>query len=131
MPRPRVLLADDHQPVLERVALLLEAEFDVVGVANDGRTLVNEAIRLEPDLIVLDIAMPVLSGIEAAHELQEARSRAKLVFLTVHQSPAFVRGCFAEGGLGYVTKSRMITDLIPAIHEALAERHFISPTNPR
>ena len=131
MPRPRVLLADDHQPVLERVALLLEAEFDVVGVANDGRTLVNEAIRLEPDLIVLDIAMPVLSGIEAAHELQKARLRAKLVFLTVHQGPAFVRGCFAEGGLGYVTKSRMITDLIPAMHEALAERHFISPSSPR
>ena len=125
--RPRILLADDHHPVLDRVVSLLQAHFDVIGTVNDGRTLVSEAQRLQPDVIVLDIGMPILNGIEAAHELHEVGSRAKLVFLTIHQDPAFVRGCFAEGGLGYVTKSRMGTDLIPAIHEALSDHHFVSP----
>ena len=99
----------------------------MIGTVNDGRTLVSEAQWLQPDVIVLDIGMPILNGIEAAHELHEVGSRAKLVFLTIHQGPAFVRGCFAEGGLGYVTKSRMGTDLIPAIHEALSDHHFVSP----
>lgn len=131
MERPRVLLADDHLPVLDRVASLLKPHFEVVGAVHDGRTLVSEAQRLQPDVIVLDITMPGLSGIEAAHELKEAGSMAKLVFLTIHQEAAFVRGCFAEGGLGYVTKSRLVTDLIPAIREALCEHHFVSPSLPR
>jgi len=76
---------------------------------------------------VLDITMPILTGIGAARELHEAGSKATLVFLTVHQSNAFVRECFANGGLGYVTKSRMMTDLVPAISEALSNRHFVSP----
>ena len=71
--------------------------------------------------------MPILTGIGAARELHEAGSKATLVFLTVHQSNAFVRECFANGGLGYVTKSRMMTDLVPAINEALSNRHFVSP----
>ena len=128
MGRPRILLADDHHPVLARVVSLLQPHFEVVGTVNDGRTLVTEAQRLQPDVIVLDIGMPILNGIEAAHELHEAGSRAKLVFLTIHQDPAFVHGCFAEGGLGYVTKSRMGIDLIPAIHEALCDHPFVSPS---
>jgi DNA-binding NarL/FixJ family response regulator len=126
--RPRVLLADDHPPMLERVASLLQPAYDVVGTVSDGGTLVSEAQRLQPDVIVLDITMPILTGIEAAHKLREAGSRAKLVFLTVHQEAAFVRECFAGGGLGYVTKSRLVTDLIPAIKEALANHHFVSPS---
>lgn len=130
MQRPRVLLADDHHPLLDRVVSLLKMRFDVVGAVNDGKSLVSEAERLQPDVIVLDITMPVLTGIEAAHELQEAGSTAKLIFLTVHQSAEFVRQCFAEGGLGYVTKSRMVTDLIQAINEALSNRPFVSPSVP-
>jgi DNA-binding NarL/FixJ family response regulator len=126
--RPRVLLADDHPPVLDRVASFLKGSFDVVGTVSDGETLVTEALRLQPDVIVLDITMPVLSGIEAAHKLHEAGSMAKLVFLTVHQDSAFVRECFTEGALGYVMKSRLVTDLIPAIKEALANHHFVSPS---
>jgi DNA-binding NarL/FixJ family response regulator len=126
--RPRVLLADDHPPMLERVASLLQPAYDVVGTVGDGSTLIREAERLQPDVIVLDITMPILTGIEAAHKLREVGSRAKLVFLTVHQEAAFVRECFAEGGLGYVTKSRLVTDLIPAIKEALLNHHFVSPS---
>ncbi len=127
MDRPRVLLADDHHPVLNRVVSLLKERFEIVGSVNDGRALVIEAARLQPDVIVLDITMPILTGIEAARELYEAGSKARLVFLTVYQSKAFVRECFANGGLGYVTKSRMMTDLVPAINEALSNRHFVSP----
>ncbi|MGA7315460.1 MAG: response regulator transcription factor [Silvibacterium sp.] len=125
--RPTILLADDHHPLLNRVMSLLKPQFEVVGSVSDGRALVREAQRLQPDVIVLDIAMPILTGIEAARELHEAGSKAKLVFLTVHQSRAFIRECFANGGLGYVTKSRMVTDLVPAINEALSNRHFVSP----
>lgn len=127
MERPRVLLADDHHPILNRVVSLLKEHFEIVGSVSDGRALVREAERLQPDVIVLDITMPILTGIEAARELHEAGSKARLVFLTVHQSNAFVRECFAKGGLGYVTKSRMMTDLVPAINEALSNRHFVSP----
>jgi DNA-binding NarL/FixJ family response regulator len=125
--QPRVLLADDHGPIIERVRSLLQSGFAVVGSVDNGRDLVSEAARLQPDVIVLDISMPVLTGIEAAQELREARSTAKLIFLTVHERVEFVRACLAEGALGYVVKSRLAVDLLPAIHEALAGRRFISP----
>lgn len=128
MTRPRILLADAHPPMLERVASLLQPAYEVVGTVSDGRALVTEAERLQPDVIVLDITIPILTGIEAVRKLREAGSRARLVFLTVHQEAEFVRECFAEGGLGYVTKSRLVTDLIPAIKEALANHHFVSPS---
>lgn len=123
----RILLADDHAPIIERVTILLEPGFDVVGSVDNGTDLVSEAARLQPDLIVLDISMPGLTGIQAAQELRQAGSKAKLVFLTVHERVEFVRACLAEGALGYVVKSRLAVDLIPAIHEALAGRRFISP----
>lgn len=131
MHRPRILLADDHSVVIARVLALLKSGFEVVGTATNGRDLLAEAERLQPDVIVLDISMPILTGIEAAHELHEAGSAVKLVFLTVHEEGAFVRACLAEGGLGYVKKSRLATDLIPAINEALSGRCFISPSVPR
>jgi DNA-binding NarL/FixJ family response regulator len=126
--RPRVLLADDHRSWLDRVTSLLKPDFDLVGIASDGQTLVGEAKRLQPDLIVLDITMPILNGIEAAHDIHEIGPDIKLVFLTIHEEPEYVRACFAEGGLAYVKKSRLGTDLIPAIHEALLGRTFISPS---
>ena len=128
--RPKILLADDHNLVVERVLSVLQRDFEVVGTASNGRELVDEAERLRPDVIVLDISMPVLTGIEAAHQLREAGSTVKLVFLTVHEEPAFVQACFAEGGLGYVKKSRLGTDLIPAIKEALSGHRFVSASVP-
>jgi DNA-binding NarL/FixJ family response regulator len=131
MNRPRVLVADDHPIVLDQVLSLLRANFDVVGTAGNGRDLLTEAKRLQPDVIVLDITMPVLNGIEAAHQIHDVGLAARLVFLTVHPQSEFVSACFAEGGLGYVTKSRLRTDLIPAINEALSGHYFISSSAPR
>ena len=130
MDRPRVLIADDCTSILERVVSLLNPDFEVVGTVHDGEMLVSEALRLRPDVIVSDIAMPLLNGIEAAHAVREAGSAARLIFLTVHTQAAFVRACFAEGALGYVAKSRLRADLIPAINEALTGRRFISESLP-
>lgn len=126
MNRPRILLADDHRAVLERVRKLLQSLFEVVGSARTGREMVSEAMRLSPDVIVADISMPDLSGIEAAQELRKKGSVAKLVFLTIHASDEFVDACVAEGALGYVVKAHMKTDLIPAINAALSGQSFIS-----
>src|SRR5580692_11410363 len=125
--RARVLLADDHSVVLDRVGVLLSSSFEVVGAVNNGQELISAGIRLDPDVIVADVTMPVMGGIEAAHQLREAGSRAKFVFLTIHIEHEFVDACVAEGALGYVVKSHMKTDLIPAIRAALLGRTFVSP----
>jgi DNA-binding NarL/FixJ family response regulator len=124
--KPTVLVADDHSRLLARVLSILTPHFDVIGTVTNGSDLVAEAHRLQPNVIVLDIEMPILNGIEAAHELHETGSSARIVFLTVQ--PAFVEACFEEGAFGYVAKSRLVNDLIPAINEALSGHHFVSPT---
>jgi DNA-binding NarL/FixJ family response regulator len=121
------LLADDNGPMIERVKALLLPDFEIIGQVYNGPDLVSEAERLQPDIVVLDISMPGLTGIEAAHELRKAGSSARFVFLTVHERVEFVRACLAEGALGYVVKSRIAIDLVPAIVDALAGRRFISP----
>jgi DNA-binding NarL/FixJ family response regulator len=126
--RRRVLLADDHLLVLKRVTTFLQPIFDVVGVAHNGLEMVDEAIRLKPDVIVADISMPGLDGIEATHRLREMGVTASVVFLTIHESPEFVEACLAEGALGYVVKSHMKTDLIPAINAAVSGQCFVSST---
>jgi DNA-binding NarL/FixJ family response regulator len=126
--RPRILVAEDHQLVLDRVIELLQASVDIVGTARNGREMVSEAMRLSPDIIVTDISMPELDGIEAAHQLRVGGCKSKLVFLTVHIDDEFVKACLAEGALGYVLKAHMKTELITAIHEALSNRCFISAT---
>ncbi|HEV3238037.1 MAG TPA: response regulator transcription factor [Gemmataceae bacterium] len=131
MTRPRVLLADDHPALLEATTALLKRQFDVVGTATDGATLVSEALRLCPDVIVADITMPVLSGIDAAHRLHESAPSVKIVFLTVHSEEQFMKACMAEGALGYVLKSHMKAHLIPAIQAALVGQSYICPFVPR
>jgi DNA-binding NarL/FixJ family response regulator len=128
--RPRVLLADDHPALLEATTALLKSRFDVVGAVADGATLVSEALRLCPDVIVADITMPVLSGIDAAHQLRESAPSAKIVFLTVHSEEQFMKACMAEGALGYVLKSHMKAHLIPAIQAALVGLSYICPFVP-
>jgi DNA-binding NarL/FixJ family response regulator len=127
--RPRVLLADDHLAVLQRVTKLLESVFEVVGSARTGKEMVSEATRLNPDVIVVDISMPELGGIEAVHQLRKKGSTAKVVFLTIHSEDEFVQACFAEGALGYVVKVHIKTDLIPAINAALSGHPFVSMTS--
>ena len=126
--RIRILLAEDHKDMRERVVRLLEPEFEVVGTVEDGLALLEAAARMKPDVCVLDISMPRVSGIEAATQLREREPGVKVVFLTVHEDPDFVRAALATDALGYVVKSRMASDLGPAIREALAERLFVSPS---
>jgi DNA-binding NarL/FixJ family response regulator len=129
--RPRVLLADDYPALREATVRLLKTQFDVVGTATDGAALVSEALRLLPDIIVTDITMPVLSGIDAVHQLRESASSAKIVFLTIHPEEQFMKACLAEGALGYVLKSHMRAHLIPAIQAALVGQTYICPFVPR
>jgi DNA-binding NarL/FixJ family response regulator len=129
-PTKRVLVFNEfggHSSVTERVSALLQPNFEVVGTVTNGKELLFESARLLPDLIVLDISIPELSGIEAAHELRSLGSTAKIVFLTVQTRVEFVRACLTEGASGYVTKSRLATDLIPAIQDALSGHRFVSP----
>jgi DNA-binding NarL/FixJ family response regulator len=122
----RVLLADDLTLVLAAVAKLLKKSFDVVAMVTDGKTALDSTLALKPDLVVLDISMPGMSGIEVARELRRRESESKIVFLTVHQDSDILATCLAAGGLGYVVKVLMDTDLIPAMNEALAGRVFVS-----
>ena len=130
MIRPRVLLADDHSALLRAITALLAPQFEVVGAVADGAALVSEALNLRPDVIVADITMPRLSGIDAAHRLRELASSARIVFLTVHSEEQFVKACLAEGALGYVIKANMKSHLIPAIRAALLGETYISPFVP-
>ena len=128
MSRASVLLADDHEPFLAVERRLLEPEFEVVEPVRDGRAAVEAAARLTPDLLVLDLSMPVMDGIEAARSLRASGSRVRIVFLTVHGDPDYVRAAFAAGALGYVVKCRLASDLLPALRDALAGRQFVSPS---
>jgi DNA-binding NarL/FixJ family response regulator len=124
--RPRIFLADDHSQLLEAEIALLSPSFDILGTASDGLSLVRETLRLKPDVIVVDITMPVMDGINAVREIQRSGSSARIVFLTIHSEEEFVRACLAEGALGYVWKSSMKTHLIPAIHAVLEGKPYIS-----
>jgi len=123
----RVLLVDDHPAMLRQVAQLLEGEFQVQAALQDGEHLVTTAAALRPDLIVLDIALPGLNGIELARRLAAAACPAGIVFLTVHADADYARAAFAAGGLGYVVKPRLGSDLLPALRAALQGQRFISP----
>ena len=121
-----VLLADDHVRVLASAKELLSTHYRIVATATDGRSAVELANELHPDLIVLDIAMPEMDGFRAAQEIGRSGSKAKIVFLTVLEDEAFITAARSCGN-GYVLKSRMHSDLRHAIEEALAGRFFVSP----
>lgn len=124
----RVLLADDHAELMTQTRNVLSGDFEIVGSVGNGADLIKAAAKLDPDVIVLDITMPGIDGIEAARRLKHAACRAKLVFLTVHEDPDYVRAALQAGGAAYVIKARLASDLIKAIHETLAEHRFVSPT---
>lgn len=127
MRKTRILLADDHRGVRDFVEALLDPTFEVVGSVENGEALLEAASRLQPDVIITDISMPILSGIEAAQMLKKSGSTAKLLFLTVHSDSEFVRACLDAGASGYVVKPRMDSDLMRAVREVLANRIFLSP----
>jgi DNA-binding NarL/FixJ family response regulator len=126
MARMRALLADDNDDFLVAATRLLEPEFEVVATVGDGQALIDEAERLDPDLLVLDISMPLLNGIEAVRQLRASGSQAKVVFLTVHEDADYVRAALLAGAQGYVVKSRLVTDFPLALNEVLQGRSFIS-----
>jgi DNA-binding NarL/FixJ family response regulator len=122
----RVLIVDDNEPMLVRVAAVLAHGCEVVGAVKDGQAALAAAVVLQPDVIVLDISMAEMTGFEVAARLRQAGSTAALVFLTVHDDEEFVLAAKAAGGLGYVVKRRLVSDLIHAIREAQAGRPFVS-----
>jgi DNA-binding NarL/FixJ family response regulator len=119
-------LADDHKEIRDKVKRYLEAEFNVIDAVEDGRALLEAAARLDPDICLLDISMPVLDGIATANQLKERGSKAKVIFLTVHEDSDFLQAALKTGASGYVIKRRMASDLHRAVKEALAGRIFIS-----
>ena len=126
MGKIRVLLADDHQPILEKVRVVLEDDFDIVGTASNGREAITEVQRLDPDVLVIDIALPILNGFQAVSQLLSCKVRTKVVFLTVHEDQDYVDAAFSAGASAYVTKSRLTTDLVPAINEASQGGTYVS-----
>lgn len=125
--RVSIVLADDHADFLATVARYLAPHFDVVAQVADGQALIDEAARLKPDLVVLDVSMPVLNGIDAAKRLKASHQSARIVFLTVHADRDYVHAAQGAGALGYVLKSELASDLLPCIREALVGRAFVSP----
>ena len=105
MSRPRVLLADDHRMIREAFALLLEDDYDVVGSVADGRALLAAASELRPDIVVLDIAMPLLNGLDAARQLKREMPEVKVVFLTMSEDPDVAAEAFRIGASGYLLKN--------------------------
>ncbi len=127
MKKPRVLLADDHKIVIEGLKNLLEGEFEIVGSVEDGRALVEQASTLYPDVIVADISMPQLNGIEAARQIKKIDKNIKIVFLTMHQDATYAANAFEAGASGFVLKHSASSELIRAIHEAIKGRTYVTP----
>jgi len=124
--KPRLLLADDHNELLREVTELLGQEFEILGSVQDGMTLLFRAAELQPDVVVTDLKMPRLSGIEAGRKLLDQKLCRAVVLLTLYKDPQIVSSALDAGILGYVTKDRAGLDLIPAINAALAGKTFIS-----
>ena len=128
MTRPRILMADDHSLVLAGLRRLVEEEGDVVGTVEDGRALVEEAQRLRPDLILLDISMPLLNGLDAARQLTKLVPDSKLIFLTMHATPTYVTEAFKAGAAGYLIKQSAAAELKQAIQAVQRGQHYMTPS---
>ena len=126
MNRTRILLADDHPMVLEGVAKILEKEFDIVGKVEDGRALVAAAQELNPDVIVSDMTMPLLHGLEACRQLKRLVD-SKVVFLTMHADVAYAKEAFQAGASGYLLKRNAASELIAAIHTVIQGQTYVTP----
>lgn len=127
MSRTRVLIADDHRLFAEGLRALLNTEFDVVGIVSDGQQLIEAAQAEQPDVVVADVTMPALSGIEAASRLQQLGVSARIVILTMHRDVAYARQAMAAGAAGYVLKHAASSELVIAVREAAGGRTYITP----
>jgi DNA-binding NarL/FixJ family response regulator len=127
MKLPRVLLADDHTLLVEAFRKLLEPECDVVGTVGDGRALVAAAAALKPDVVVVDIGMPLLNGLDAARQLKQALPDVRIVFLTMNEDPQLAVEAISAGASGYLVKKSAATELFRAIQEALKRKCYVTP----
>ena len=127
MSRPRVLLGDDHTLVLDGFRKLLEDRCEVVGTAEDGRTLLRMAQELQPDIVTLDISMPQLNGVDAARKLKKILPRTKLIFVTMHADPAYVNEAFKAGASGYLLKRSAGSELLQAIQSVMDGQCYVTP----
>jgi DNA-binding NarL/FixJ family response regulator len=127
MKRPRILLADDHKIMAEALQHLLQADFDVVGTVSDGRALIKAAAELKPELVVVDIGMPLLNGLDAADQLKALHPEIKVIFLTQNREPRYAVEAFRRNASGYVLKDSAASELTAAIREALQGRSYVSP----
>ena len=123
----RVFIADDQEDMLRAAAIALEDDFQVIGTAGNGRDVLRLVPALCPEVLVLDIVMPMLNGIETASRLRSSGSAVRIVFLTVHEDCDFLDAAVSAGGQAYVLKSHLATDLVPAIESVLKGRSFVSP----
>ena len=127
MRKTRILLADDHQIVLEGLKNLLEPEFEIVGTVEDGRALVSQALKLHPDVIVVDISMPLLNGIEAVRQIKKIDEQSKIIFLTMHPDVTYATSAFDAGASGYVLKNSASRELVTAIKAAVQGKTYGTP----
>jgi DNA-binding NarL/FixJ family response regulator len=125
--RPRVLLADDHRLLREAFVKLLEPECDVVGAVTDGRALLEAAPKLRPDVVVLDIAMPLLNGLDAARQLKRSMPSVKVIFLTVNEDPDLAAEAFRAGGSAFLLKNSAASELLQAIQDVIQGRSYVTP----
>ncbi len=123
-----VVLADDSAGMLENLREEVGRDFKILGTARNGEAALYEITRLDPDIAVLDITMPMMSGLEVAARLHEMNSRTKIVFATIHEAPEYVAAALSAGALGYVTKRRLSSDLVRAIREVSEGRTYLSPS---
>lgn len=124
MARARILVADDHEEIRNEIVQLLRRQFEILGAVGDGPEFLEAVDRLKPDVCILDISMPHMSGIEVAQRIKERDANIRIVFLTLHDDFDFQTAAFATGAEGYVTKARMAGDLLFAVTEVLAGRRF-------
>lgn len=127
MSRKRILLADDHVAMLEEVRALLDRDYEIIGAVQNGATLVEAAQKLNPDLIISDISMPVMTGFEAAARIRALGLQSKLIFLTVQSAPAYLKKARSLGANGYVLKAYTNEQLATAVSQVLTGNTYISP----
>jgi DNA-binding NarL/FixJ family response regulator len=127
MSKPRILLADDHMLILDGLRNLLERHYDLVGTVQDGHSVVNAARRLQPDLVLMDVAMPVLNGLQAGHRLREQLPSVKLLYVSMYGDTPYVEEALRIGASGYVLKRSGWEELSRAIEAVLAGKQYISP----
>lgn len=126
MGRPRILVAEDNPEMREKIKSLLSKDFDIAGSVGDGQLAIDAVLKLSPSILVTDISMPIFNGLQVASRLRRVGCLTKLIFVTVHDDEDYLEAAFSLGALGYVLKSKIDTDLIPAVLAALQSRKFVS-----